>query len=314
MGAPRKAVAFRRGRFMLRADMKTLALLILAVLPAIGAADDWPNWRGPDHDGISKEKGWRTELGDPEWRVNVGIGFSSVAVAGGRLYTLGHDGKKQGGQETVYCLDAETGKEIWTFSYAAELMPFLHEGGPLSTPAVDGGHVYTIGKGGQFYCFDAETGKPAWEKDLFALTKPAIKTREWWGYAPSPLILGDLVIVESGATLAFDKKTGEEKWRSKMYVPAYGTPAAFTHGGKARLAVLKTDGLAVLDAADGKTLAFQEWTTSYRTSAATPIIAGDQIFLSTGYGTGCVLTGSPAPPWKKSIPTKRWPTTWRTAS
>ena len=80
------------------------------------------------------ESNWNSEINDPTWKAKVGVGFSAVSVANGKLYTMGHDGKKTGGQETVHCLSAKTGKSIWTHSYPAPLLDYLHEGGPCSTP------------------------------------------------------------------------------------------------------------------------------------------------------------------------------------
>jgi outer membrane protein assembly factor BamB len=114
--------------------LKFSLAFFLCIVPLKAA--DWPNWRGPDFNGISAETDW-----DPDrienilWKVEVGTGFAGVAVAGGRVYTLGHDGRKSGGQETVYCLDVKSGKKIWSDSYPARLLPHLHEGGPSARTA-----------------------------------------------------------------------------------------------------------------------------------------------------------------------------------
>ncbi len=102
--------------------------------------------------------------------------------------------------------------------------------------------------------------------------------------------MGDLVLVEAGATFAFDRATGEERWRSETYRPAYGTPHVFSVGGKKYIAVLKTDGLVILDAEDGRTLGFSMWRTSFQTNSTTPLQTGEgQLFISTGYDQGCAL-------------------------
>ena len=110
-----------------------------------------------------------------------------------------------------------------------------------------------------------------------------------WGFASSALIVGDHVIVEAAQTLAFNKTDGTPAWKSERYQPAYGSPTPFEFAGRALLATIKTDGLVILDAATGKTLAFEEWETRFNTNANTPIIRGDQIFISTGYQRGCAL-------------------------
>ncbi len=248
-------------------------------------AEDWPNWRGPHHDGVSREAGWKADLGRRAWRVNVGVGFSSVAVSKGRVYTMGCTGKRAGNQETVICLDAATGREVWKDTYPAQLVDNLHEGGPAATPTVEDGRVFTLGKDGRLNCYDAATGKRHWTANL--MERAAMARPPEWGFAGSPLIVGDHVVVEASATFAFDKKTGREVWRSQAFQPAYGSPVAFQHGARLLLCTLKTEGLVILDAATGKTVAVQDWRTSFRTNSTTPVVAGAHIFVSTGYGRGC---------------------------
>ena len=263
-------------------------LLLIAVFASFGMmAADWPNWRGPQHDGMSRETGWQTNLKKTAWKAQVGIGFASVAVADGRAFTLGHDGRKKGGQETLTCFEATTGKVLWTDTYDQELLPRLHEGGPAATPAIDGDRVYSIGKAGRLSCLQAADGKLLWEADLLKLGGQS-KVHEW-GFAGSPLIVGKLLYVEAGPTLALDKMTGEVVWKGKSYTPAYASPAYFTRGDRKLLATLKTEGLELLDATDGSHFAYHSWETKYRTNATTPLIVGDQLFISTGYTRGCAL-------------------------
>ncbi len=268
------------------------AVFTALALSSLQAAD-WPRWLGPNGDGASAEKGWRANLENVAWKTKVGVGFSTVSVAGGRLFTQGHDGRKEGGLETLWCLEAATGKVIWKDSYPAALVDYLHEGGPCATPTADGGALYSISKDGRLNAYVAATGRLGWSKNMMeaaGMTKPPE-----WGFAGSPYVLGELLIVEAAHTFALDKRTGKEVWRSKRYRHAYGTPTAFSHKGKTYLATLKTDGLVILDASDGATAAFQKWETSYRTNSNTPLVRGDKVFLSTGYRRGCALfrfTGS----------------------
>ena len=250
-------------------------------------AGDWPRWLGPDGTGVSTESGWKNNLEEQAWKSKVGVGFSSVSVADGRVYTMGHDGKKSDGKETVYCLDAKTGKMVWTHSYPAPLIDYLHEGGPCSTPTVDGSTVYALSKHGILHAYGAEDGKILWKKEM--MKEAGMRRPPEWGFAASPYPLGDLLLIEAGATFALDKKTGATQWKSQTYRSAYGSPTSFTHGKTNLIAVLKTDGLVILDAANGKTLAFEKWETSYRTNATTPIVQEDNIFISTGYKRGCAL-------------------------
>src|SRR3954447_26373896 len=157
-------------------------VLVLIAAPLQG--DDWPHWRGPALNGISKERGWSTswpaEGPKQLWKASVGTGFSSFAVASGRVFTLGN----QKETDTVYCFDAENGNLIWKHSYACPLDPIYYEGGPGSTPSVDGERVYTLSKRAQLFCFEAATGKVLWERDL---TKETGAQKPRWGFAGSPL-------------------------------------------------------------------------------------------------------------------------------
>ena len=266
--------------------MKFLALPVF-LLTTLTYASDWPHWLGPNGDGTSSESKWSNEINDPTWKSKVGVGFSAVSVANGKLYTMGHDGKKTGGKETVYCLNSQTGKSIWSQSYPAPLVDYLHEGGPCSTPTVDGSIVYTISKHGLLHAFQGKDGKVIWKKDM--MKEAGMKRPPEWGFAASPYVLGDQLIIEASATYSLNKKTGKIIWKSKTYRPAYGTPTLFQPRGQSIIAVLKTDGLVLLHSKNGKTLDFEKWETSYRTNASTPIVQGDKIFISTGYQRGCAL-------------------------
>lgn len=267
--------------------MKKTSLILHFLLCSPLFSADWPNWLGPTKDGVSTETNWGNGLDNLQWKAKVGVGFSSVVVANGRLFTMGHDGQKRGGNETVYCLDAKTGKPIWTDSYKAPLVDYLHEGGPCATPTVDGNAVYAISKHGLLNAYQASTGKKVWSKDMMAVS--GMRKVPEWGFSGSPYVMGNLLLIEAGATFALNKQTGDIIWKSKDYRPAYGSPISFKSGENTHVAVLKTDGLVILDAQDGKTLAFEKWETNYRTNASTPIIKGDKIFISTGYRRGCAL-------------------------
>lgn len=268
------------------AILTLLAALHLALAPLAAAEHDWPQWRGPTRDGISKETGLRTDWAAREpkvlWRASVGLGFSTVSVANERVYTLGHiDGK-----EIIFCLDAGSGQEKWKHAYPCSKIARFYEGGSSSTPTIDGDRVYVLGKEGQFFCLDAGSGDRKWYLDLQEELKASVPE---WGYACSPLVLGDLVIVQANCTAAFNKMTGKLAWKTKPFSQAYGSPIAFEHGGKTYVADLNTDGLIVADAKTGAVAAMTKWQTMFSTNATTPIISGDRIFISTGYGKGCGL-------------------------
>lgn len=265
-------------------------LLLGALLGAItwdAAAEDWPRWRGPNLNGISAEKGWQTAwpAGGPKqlWRASVGTGFASLAVSNGRVYTMGNDA----GQDTVHCLDASTGKPIWTHSYPCPVESNNYEGGPNATPTVDGDRVYTLSKRAQLFCLDAASGKVVWSKNLMeqlGVTKPQ------WGFAGSPLVQGNLVILNVGtAGTAVDKATGKVVWSNGKGAAGYATPVPFTQGNRTGVAIFGAKALLAVDPATGRGLWSYPWETSYDVNSADPIVSGDLFFISSGYNRGCAL-------------------------
>ena len=259
-------------------------LIWLAAGQASSAA--WPNWMGPHHDGISSETGWSTEW--PEeglslvWQQAIGIGFSSVAIADGRLFTMGH----VDGQEFVYSFDALTGGLLWSHAYDAPLVDNLHEGGPGSTPTVDGDFLYTLGRAGELICFRAATGQVVWTEQFQEDLGIALPE---WGFTSSPYVLGDQLIFEAGRVVSYDKTSGKKNWQTDKHQAGYGSVAVFSLGGETMLATLDCDGLRVVRAGDGREVAFTPWDSPYRTNSTTPIVAGDLLFISAGYNAGCAL-------------------------
>ncbi len=273
-----------------RGTLFVAALWVGILVTASGLpAADWPQWRGPDENGITTERlPDKPGFDNVVWRKQVGTGFSSVVAAEGRLFTMGHRGPKVGGNETVWCLAPESGEELWSHSYPAPLLDRFYEGGPGATPTVRQGRVFSYSKHGRLHCYEAKTGKLLWQRDMLAaagLTEPPE-----WGFACSPYLLNEeTLVIEAGATFALEAATGKVRWQGERFTPAYGTPKAFAVDGRKLLAVMKTEGLAVLDAGNGKTVATAEWKTAFDTTATTPIVQGSRIFISTGYDRGCAL-------------------------
>ena len=254
-------------------------------------ADSWPSWLGPNQDGISTEADWSSiwpKNGLPiVWSRDIGIGFSSMSLADDRLFTMGH----VQGKEIVYCLDANTGDEIWSHSYSCALVANLHEGGPCATPTIDGERVYTLGREGQLFCFQAKTGKVLWQLELqedLAVSMPE------WGFSASPYILGDQLILEAGRVASYNKATGVKFWQSDKHAAGYGSVTAFKSQGDWLIASLDCEGLRVLKAKDGAKVAYAPWNSPYKTNSTTPIVLPSQsktplIYVSTGYNIGCGL-------------------------
>lgn len=259
-------------------------LTMATVTAAQPVAAPWPHWRGPAYNGISADAQWYAPGAQPRkvWEASVGTGYSTVAVLDGKLYTMGW----RDGQDSVQCLDAVTGKPIWSFQYAAPLNNNSHAGGPSATPTIHDGKIYTLSRDLQIHCADITQGKVLWTRKLKA--DYGAKTPSW-GFSGSVLVWGDTAYVEAGRTLALDKNTGKEKWKTEDYGAGYSTPQPFELDGKKLLAVFNAFGLVVLDAQSGKELAKSRWETSYSVNAATPIVTGNRIFISSGYGRGCAL-------------------------
>ncbi len=252
--------------------------------------DDWPRWRGPDGNGISQETGWQSQWPDngPRriWEAKVGVGYSSYSVSQGRLYTMGnnHD------VDSVYCLDAETGKTIWEHQYPCIAKDPNGYHGTRATPTVDGNRVYTVSRAGNMFCLDARDGKVVWSKNF---PKDYGAKVPHWGYAGSPLIEKNWVLVEVGApgaaVVAFDKATGKEIWKNGDDEAGYASLVAFAHAGQRCLVEFSKDSLIGRKMADGAELWRHKWKTSYGVNAATPIVQGNKVFISSGYNTGCTL-------------------------
>ena len=251
---------------------------------------DWPCWRGPERNGVSRETGWSWQWGSEgptvRWRTSVGNGFSSLAVADGQVYTLGNTD----GTDTVFCFDARTGKIVWRHSYRCDPQPLSYEGGPGATPAVDGTHVFTFSKGGDLFCLDAQTGDIVWSKKFAPWPKLPGDHENTWRYAGSPLVLEDRLFLSVGqAGLALSKTDGAVIWESAAGHPGYSSPVPFrTEQGQA---VAFFSGHAVVGAmADsGRELWRVPWNTEWDLNAADPIIHGGKMFVSTGNGVGCAL-------------------------
>ncbi|HEY0073259.1 MAG TPA: PQQ-binding-like beta-propeller repeat protein [Abditibacteriaceae bacterium] len=255
-------------------------------------AGGWPEYRGPKRDGISRETGWFGD-GEPElvWKANVGAGFSSVSVANGRAYAMGNSNN----QDTIYCFDAATGKGVWKYSYPCDLMANSHEGGPSATPTVDGNMVYTYSKQGHLHAIDATNGQVAWKKDVVREMGGQIPQ---WGITSTPAVYGNALYVMTGApnacVTAFDKKSGNILWKAGKSAPSYAALQVFDWKGAPYLAVFNAGGVEFMDVKNGKSLWSYPWKTEYDVNAAIPIIEGDKVFISSGYGTGAAMLQSTA--------------------
>lgn len=283
-------------------NLSTISALGLILCANVTLAGDWPQWRGPNRDGTSKETGWTAEwTGEPKiaWKAKVGLGFSSIVVSGGKAATVGH----AEGEDTVFCFDALTGKEIWKHSYPAELGDKYYEGGTTGTPTFDGDRLYWLSRWGDLFCFEASTGKIVWSKNIAKELEVKIPQ---WGFTGAPLVHEKLLVLNVGeAGTAVEKDTGNVVWKSANKDDAgYSTPLPVRRGN-AWLALMGSQKhyLAV-DIASGKEAWRFRWLTNYGVNAADPIVSGDQVFISSGYNKGAALLkltdGEPQQLWKST--------------
>lgn len=271
--------------------MKNCSLLALIGWLAAGnllaAGVDWYRWRGPDLNGISQESAWRSQwpAEGPKrlWTAQVGIGFASFSVSSNRVFTTGNAND----HDTVFCFDAGTGKILWRHTYPHPLDPRYYEGGTSATPTVDGARVYTLSKRGHLFCLDVATGKVIWQKHL---TKDFGMKMPEWGFASSPLVWGDLLLLNAGtAGLAVNKNNGQKVWDNGTDACGYSSVVPFNEDGQTRIAVLSAKTLFVLNPQTGREAWRFPWETKYDVNAADPIISGNRLFLSSSYGKGCAL-------------------------
>jgi outer membrane protein assembly factor BamB len=289
---------------MTRRSLGPAALLGL-LLPALAAADDWPQWRGPARDDVSKETGLLKQwpAGGPKllWTAeSCGFGYSGPAVVGDRLYCLGAR-PGEGEQFTVYAfaLDVTTGKPVWTHDLgtyregngASYLTGW--GGGPRGTPTVDGVSLYALDPIGNLACLETATGKEHWRKNLVTDLRGDIPQ---WGYSESPLVDGEKLIITpgggQGTMAALNKATGEVVWRSKTLTdPAAYSSAVVGNAGGVRQYVQLTDrGIAGIAAGDGKQLWYYSKQGVFATAVIpTPIVSGEHVYATAGYSAGCDL-------------------------
>ena len=261
-----------------------LVFPVFAISCAASFASDWPQWRGPQRNSITAERintAW--PAGGPPilWRTHIGTGFSSISVSNRRAYTMGNTN----GQDTIWCFDALTGKSLWRHSYPAELSPQWYEGGPGATPTVADGQVFTISKWGDVFCLNAKDGSVIWQRHL---RQDGLKPNRW-GFAGSPLLWRDLVILNAGsAGTALDCKSGRTVWCNGTNATGYASPTLFRSGGHEEVLIFAAKDLVALDPETGRELWRHPWKTEWDTNIIDPLVWQDRIFISS-FTRGCAF-------------------------
>jgi outer membrane protein assembly factor BamB len=289
----------RNGR--MRVVMSAGGALLLAAATSAQAPSrpgEWPQWRGPNRDGLSRETGLLTQWPPPgpplAWSAGgLGSGFSSLAVAGGRILTMGD----RNGAQNVIAVSQTDGKPLWV----AKVGPMWSgdAGGPRATPTVDGDLVFALGTEGDLVCLEAATGKERWRKSLERDFGARVMSS--WKFSESPLVDGDRVVVTPGVAgallVAIDKRTGRELWRTAAPTlgpkgeegAGYSSIVISQGAGVKQYVQLTGRGLVGVRASDGKFLWGYNRVANDVANIATPIVKDDLVFASTGYQTGSVL-------------------------
>ena len=282
--------------------LHSLALLAISFASAAGVqsiAGDWAQWRGPTRDGISPETGLLKEwpAGGPRlvWKATgLGGGYSGPAIAAGRIYLGGYVGE----DDVVWALEEATGKPVWT----AKVGPIPkatgpgqsidRNDGPRGTPTIDGDRLYMLGAGGRLVCLETAGGKESWRKEFAADLGGQMMSR--WGYAESVLVDGDRVVCTPGSpkgtVVALEKRTGKLLWQSTALTDkaAYSSIVIGNLAGTRQYVVFTDQHVAGISPADGNVL-WQAPRPGKTAVIPTPIVQGDEVFVTSGYGIGCNL-------------------------
>ncbi len=262
--------------------------LFLATVPG-PLAGDWPQWRGPHRDGVSRETGllqaWPSAGPKRIWLSrDIGIGYSAPVVAKGRLFVLG----TKDGEEQLFAKETKSGRTLWTAALGGILSNNWGDG-PRGAATVDGDRIYALGAKGGLVCANVLDGNVLWRGDL---VEDLGGKAPYWGYSESLLVDGDRVICtpggRRGTLAALDKKTGKVLWRSADWTDGaqYSSVMPVEFNGQRQLVQLTQKTLAGVSARDGSILWRNAW--PGRTAVIpTPIVHRDGIYISSGYGVGC---------------------------
>ena len=283
---------------MRRARSRLVWLFILAgcgawATPAVAA--DWPQWRGPTRDGVWSETGvverFETRELPIKWRAAVASGYNGPTVAEGRVFVMDHVTEPKP-QERVHCFDAQTGRKLWSYAYDCAYERVEYKAGPRASVTISDGRAYSLGTMGHLHCFDAKSGDAVWSHDCRQEYQARIPV---WGIAAAPLVEGDLVILMIGGTddaclMAFDRVTGQEKWRALKDGISYSAPIVIDQAGKRVLVCITDQRVVGLDPQTGRLY----WEHPFPPkegviTIATPVFDGSHLVATSFYDGTLVL-------------------------
>ena len=272
------------------ASKSVISAIVCLAFVSVAIGEDWPRWRGPRGDGT-----WQgpklAETFPPEglktvWKQPVGGGYAGVIVAEGRTYVMDRQPPPDEA-ERLLCFDSATGQLLWTHSYPVRYGKLDYGSGPRAAPTVFEGRVYSLGAVGHVFCLDAKTGAVVWSHDCVA--EYGAKIPEW-GFAASPVIVGDLVVIHvaaqpDGCYIAFDVHDGRERWRASGDPAGYATPIVVEHSGQPQLVGWTPEHVLGISPRTGKIAWSVPYKVTYGVSIATPICQQGLVFVA-GYWEG----------------------------
>jgi outer membrane protein assembly factor BamB len=275
--------------------MKSMRVLLLAVFALVclvnqamaQSAANWPQWRGPNRDGISKETGllkqWPADGPPLVWKAaGAGRGYSSFSISNGRMYTMG----LRGDREFIVAFDVATGKEVWATPHGTAFRNDRGDG-PRGTPTIDGDRIYALGGSGDLSALNAGTGKVIWTKNVL---KEFGGSNIQWGISESPLVMGNKLLVNAGgpgaSIVALNKTNGSVIWKSQSDDAGYSSGIPIEVNGATQVVFFTAQRAVGLDPNDGKLLWEYARPSNRVANVATPIVRANRVFISSDYGTG----------------------------
>ena len=285
---------------MVHTPHQPLLLIITAVICAtVADAAQWPQWRGPNRDGVWTETGVLERFEGPQlpirWRVAVGSGYSGPTVADGRVFVTDRV-KRPSPVERVHCFDAHTGRPLWSHSYACNYRNVGYQAGPRAAVTIDDRQAYALGTMGHLHCFDASTGNVLWQRDLY--TEYQIRM-PIWGIAAAPLVEKDLVVVQIGGKddaclVAFDKANGRERWRALADKPSYSAPIIIEQAEQRVLVCITGENVVGLNPLTGQVYWQHPFTPRKMViTIATPVLHNHYLMATSFYDGSLVVRLDP---------------------
>jgi outer membrane protein assembly factor BamB len=273
-----------------RQSFQTVTLGSSLLLFVAAQAGDWPQWRGPNRDGVWRETGILETIPasglEIRWRAKVGAGYSGPVVARGRVFITDHQFNPE--VERVVCFEEATGKLLWMHSYPTTYNDMEYGNGPRASPTVHDGKVYTLGTQGHLFCLDVARGDVVWKKNLPEDFRGQIPR---YGASAAPLVVGDLLIVCAGgqpdaSVVALDRKTGELRWKALADRPAYSAPIVVSAGGAQQLIVWSADSITGFAPATGKIYWQVPWKAAFDPAqmVASPVWHKDLLLFLGAWG------------------------------